>query len=82
MTDLSPDQATFTSGESVTRNWFLIPVVTTPKINPGETLAIDYYVTGSHPEDSPPEYVRQGLTDFPIESILEEPDTAGESSPR
>lgn len=58
------------------------PDLEVPKINPGETLVVDYYVTGSHPEDSPPEYVWRGLADFPIESVLEEPDTAGESSPR
>lgn len=36
----------------------IIPVLSTPKINSGEIIELDYYVTGRHPTDNPPENVR------------------------
>jgi hypothetical protein len=39
----------------------LIPVVSTPKINPGGKISIEYFVAGRHPKDNPPEYVRMNI---------------------
>lgn len=50
-----PDQ---TGTEEARGDYTLIPVVSTPKINQGDKITLDYYVTGRHPADKPPEYVR------------------------
>jgi len=42
----------------VNGEYTLIPVVSTPKINQGGKITLDYYVAGRHPDGTPPEFVR------------------------
>lgn len=51
-------QTTSEDNETVRGEYTLIPVVSTPKINTGEKIFVEYYVAGRHPSDSPPENVR------------------------
>lgn len=52
------DQTSSQDTKSNQGKYTLIPVVSTPKINRGGQIAVDYYVAGRHPENDPPEYVR------------------------